>query len=1145
MVLETSCPHCATIYRNVPKEWVGKPVRCKKCSKAFRVEPPGKPDEPGEWKIGQVLMDLYEVTGLLGKGGMGKVYKVHHRGWDLDLAVKCPRLDVLKRAGGAENFEREATTWVNLGLHSHIVSCYYVRSMEGIPRVFAEYVAGGSLEQWIRQGKLYEGEPAKALEQMLDIAIQFAWGLHYAHEQKLVHQDVKPANVMMTTHGIAKVTDFGLARARPMESLSEEEGTMMVEGVGMTRQYASPEQASGSALSRRTDLWSWAVSVLEMFTGGPKWKAGIDAPAALEATLGQSSPSDGRIPPMPPALVDLLRKCFRLNPGERPHDMLAAANTIKTIYSQTTGRAYPRERPQSGKGTADSLNNRAVSLLDLGKREAALRLWKQAISVQPHHPEATFNRGLILWRAGSTNDVALLRHIEEIRRSHQGHWIGEYLMAWVHLERGDGEEALHILDNLDSTAKEQREIRAIMALTEESRAHSTQLWRTYRGHTDVVTSVVLSRPGRYALSGSRDKTLRLWEVETARFLRSFIGHRSAVTSVDISPDECFALSGSEDHTLRLWEIETGYGLMTFTGHKNCVSSVRFSQEGRVAISGSSDRTLKLWDVETGTCLRTFKGHSDIVTSVSPSTDCSLVLSGSEDHTLKLWHVESGECLHTMKGHQDVVTSVYLSSDGGLALSGSLDCTVKVWETASGYCVDTFEGHKNGVISVVLSPDLRFALSGGADRILKLWEMKTGRCLRSFIDSTAASVTCVTLSHDGRLALSGAGDRTIKLWAMPVSHSAPLMLSLVRSGENIMSAQREYEDHLEAARQALKRGNLILTAQEVRAARSQPGFSRGSDAMEIWGRLYRYLPKKGLLGAWEVGSSKGHKGGVTTAQMTGNGELALTGGKDGLLKLWRIESGQCIQILQGHVGEVTAACIRANGTHILSGGSDRKMMLWDGNSGRCIRVFEGARREVTAVALSKDVRFALAASRDGFLRMWDLRTGRCLREIEVWVIALALSADSRQCLMGCTDRSLMLWDVETEKYLRVFEGHSKEVTAVALSYNGRHAVSGGKDQKVILWDAQTGRCLHILEGHTDVVTCACISSNGRYALSSSMDKTFRLWDVSTGRCLRIFEGHRDGVSTIALSPDGRYVLSGSHDEMIKRWVLDWELAATSP
>ncbi len=160
------------------------------------------------WRAGDLVLGLYEVVGVLGEGGMGRVYRVHHRGWDLDLAVKVPLPAVLEDAGGADLFEREAETWVNLGLHPHVVTCHYVRRVEGLPLVFAEYADGGSLHDALKTRRL------DSVEAILDVAIQFAWGLDHAHQQGLVHRDVKPANVMLTADGLAKVTDFGLARSR-------------------------------------------------------------------------------------------------------------------------------------------------------------------------------------------------------------------------------------------------------------------------------------------------------------------------------------------------------------------------------------------------------------------------------------------------------------------------------------------------------------------------------------------------------------------------------------------------------------------------------------------------------------------------------------------------------------------------------------------------------------------------------------------------------------------------------------------------------------------------------------------------------------------------------------------------------------------
>jgi serine/threonine protein kinase len=149
------------------------------------------PQESIQWNVGDVILNLYQVTGSLGEGSFGKVCKVRHLGWNIDLAVKIPKPEAVAAAGGVDNFEREAETWVNLGLHPHTVSCYYVRRIDGNPLVFAEYVAGGSLHDWIYDRRLYAGGERASLKRILDIAIQFAWGLHYAHEKELVHQDVK------------------------------------------------------------------------------------------------------------------------------------------------------------------------------------------------------------------------------------------------------------------------------------------------------------------------------------------------------------------------------------------------------------------------------------------------------------------------------------------------------------------------------------------------------------------------------------------------------------------------------------------------------------------------------------------------------------------------------------------------------------------------------------------------------------------------------------------------------------------------------------------------------------------------------------------------------------------------------------------
>jgi hypothetical protein len=164
----------------------------------------------------------------------------------------------------------------------------------------------------------------------------------------------------------------------------------------------------------------------------------------------------------------------------------------------------------------------------------------------------------------------------------------------------------------------------------------TFLIRTLTGHADSVFSVAIAPDGRTGLSGSVDKTLKLWDLATGATIRTLTGHTDVVQSVAIAPDGRTALSGCKDKTLQLWDLTTGSTIRTLTGHTDAVWSVAIAPVAGTALSGSVDNTLKLWDLATGSILRTLTGHTLAVVSVAIAPDARTALSGSQDRTLKLW-----------------------------------------------------------------------------------------------------------------------------------------------------------------------------------------------------------------------------------------------------------------------------------------------------------------------------------------------------------------------------------------------------------------------------------------------------------------------------------------------------------------------------
>jgi len=291
---------------------------------------------------------------------------------------------------------------------------------------------------------------------------------------------------------------------------------------------------------------------------------------------------------------------------------------------------------------------------------------------------------------------------------------------------------------------------------------SVSIRKKFEGHMKTINSVCLSPDGRFVLSGSGDKTIRLWEVAPGKKIQRFEGHTSEVNSVCFSPDGRFVLSGGGDGTIRLWEVYTGEEIRRFEEHTwGGVNSVYFSPNGRFVLSGGADHTIHLWDVYVGKEIQRFEGHTGWVNSVCFSPDGGFVMSGSLDG-IRLWDTITGkEIRWFFEGHINHVNSVCFSPDGKFVLSGGLD--IRLWDATTGKEIRTFEGITYGGLSVCFSQDGRYVLSGGG-RSIKLWNTSAGKEIRKFEGHTGF-VNSVCFSQDGRYVLSGSSDHTIILWEL--------------------------------------------------------------------------------------------------------------------------------------------------------------------------------------------------------------------------------------------------------------------------------------------------------------------------------------------------------------------------------------------
>ncbi len=1113
-----TCPRCAQRC-SVDTDARGADAHCSRCGCDFRPDltmatvvqdrratapTPGPLFAPEpEWPTGHSILGLYQVTALLGRGGMGEVYKVRHRGWGVDLAVKRPRNAIVSDTEGRANVVREAETWINLGLHPHTVACYYVRTIENIPCVFAEYVDGGSLSEWIKTHRLYRDGAAL---RVLDIAIQIAWGLHHAHESGLVHQDVKPSNIMLTPDGTAKVTDFGMAKARGRMGMSMPGESSLASVGGMTPAYCSPEQAAAMDVSRRTDVWSWAVSVLEMYVGQVVWELGPDAGGALRAYRVSGGPNP-TLPRMPDDVGALLAQCFATDPDGRPRTMLDLVAVLRAAYQRIAGAPYPRPEPRAGPMLADALNNRAVSLLDLDRADEAEKLWQQALASDPHHLHATYNQGLFLWRAGKLTDDALVRRLREAISSHARNPDGHLMLGLVHEERGDLNAAREPLERAKAVAQEP--LRPGYACR-----------MTIAGHAAPVTAVALAP--RVVVSASRDRTLRVSDSASGLFMRALEGHKDAVTCVALTPDGRLAVSGGSDRTVRLWTVSNGRCLKTLEGHGNVVSAVALSPDGRRALSASWDRTVRVWDVDAGKCARVLQEHRDSVDALAFAS-FDLAVSAGADGVLRIWNLSTGtsttiEC----RAHALAITD-----DGRLALSADADHVIRAWDLASARCVQKLAGHGERAHALAMTPDGRFALSAGRDRTVRVWNVASGRCLRT-LDVEAAAVA---ISPDGRTAATGGAD--VRLWEIPDdAPAAPMLVVRPRRTEEVAAGGDKLTELLDRTRSAMARKNWRQAVTLVCSARAMPGYERSPQALAVWREVALRTGRSGLRDAWAGAALEANAHAVALSE---DGALAVSGGLDGGARVWELEPARCARTLEGHAGPIQAVALSADGRFAVTSGADRTVRAWEVATGRPLWTRSGE-----GVCITPDGRIALSAEQ--LVRVWDAASGKLLKDVAVPGPVLAVSPDGRVALAGAPPRVI---DLAAGAAGATLGAHRDAVLCAAVSSDSRTGATGGEDGDIRLWNLATGGCARILAGHKGAVTGVHVSGDGRFVLSASRDATLRLWNASTGECVRTMEGHGSDLTGVALAADLRTAVSASRDRTVRVWHFDWQVVARDP
>ncbi|MDR1159137.1 MAG: Stk1 family PASTA domain-containing Ser/Thr kinase [Syntrophomonadaceae bacterium] len=272
--------------------------------------------------IGTNLSDRYELLELIGEGGMAVVYKAHCKVLDRIVALKILKDEFSKDAGFIERFRTEALAAAQLS-HPNIANIYDVGHDEDVYYIVMEYIEGMNLKELIRADAPF------TIVQAINVASMVLDGLHQAHERGIIHRDIKPQNIIITNDGVAKVADFGIAKATTKKTITFD-GNI----IGSVH-YIAPEQAKGEPVSRATDLYSTACIIYEMLTGQMPFDAESTITVALKHIHEMPLPPHEINPDIPEELEAIVMKAMAKDPALRYGTAQDMRNALVDFYRRT------------------------------------------------------------------------------------------------------------------------------------------------------------------------------------------------------------------------------------------------------------------------------------------------------------------------------------------------------------------------------------------------------------------------------------------------------------------------------------------------------------------------------------------------------------------------------------------------------------------------------------------------------------------------------------------------------------------------------------------------------------------------------------------------------------------------------------------
>lgn len=693
------------------------------------------------------------------------------------------------------------------------------------------------------------------------------------------------------------------------------------------------------------------------------------------------------------------------------------------------------------------------------------------------------------------------------------------------------------------------------------------------GHEDTIYAIAFQKDGKTVVTGSFDKTVRVWDATTGKQLRVYggqAGHQNLVLTVDLSPDGQSILSGGSDNTARVWDVpmltplrelalpqplttaaaspdnkQVAVGLSpgvvkVFASNEskelfalNLPSGSAVSPTGLVyspnsqwlVVAGRDGQLTFAQAQANGKLTGTYGTSGQPLTSAVIHPNGQALYVGGADGRVRFWKFPPAPP-RALPSINDTLTSVTFGASGTLLVSGGTDKVVRLHSTQDGSLQKQLPAMASEIRGLALSPDNKLVAVGSADGRLTLWNVSEAKIIANPLVHEGGVTGVDYQTQGGQIATVG-GDGYLRLAQLPplptrtLQHpEAVRLFALTEDSKRLLSV---------AADKVVRVWKVGEPTAQIE--RQLPGLPQPITSLAIQADILALGDSEGIVRLWQTKQAKelaqltGHVGPVVGLAFLNNGQQLLSAGEDGTLRLWQLPAVAAKALV--HSQAVTRAVLSPDGKRVISAANDKQVRLWNIDTAQPEKT-HGSEAAVAALAVAPDnASVAIAGEDQSLVVLVGGKEAKRFPNLPAVARALAFTPDSNSLIAGLADNSIRIYSIADGKEIRNIAGHGGAINSVTITPKG-DLLSASADQTVRLWNPSDGAAKGQFKLGGPIIGVSLTRDSSK--LASASGKTVQLLNLADGK-VSTFTTPAE-ITSVAIHPDGQRLAVGGTDGRVR-------------